>query len=393
MKNKGSFLKGALVGALATCIIMITVGGGIIHAITRKNEGVVDPQTLQKLTAIREMIDQKYLYGEEINEAVLNEMVIKGYVAGLGDPYSVYYNQEETVSLYESTSGEFTGIGVALSQDPETKLITLTTVYEDSPGEKAGLLDGDILYKVDGKDVSTADLDTVVSKIRGEKGTKVKLTVLRGSDLKEYTCEATRDKIEVNTVFSEMKADQTGYIRVSGFELVTSEQFEKALKALQDQGMESLIIDLRSNPGGNMSTVCEMLDLILPKGTIVYTEDKYGKRDTWSSDDEHQLNLPMAVLIDGNSASAAEIFAGAIQDYGVGTLVGTTTFGKGIVQNLYTMTDGTCLKITTSEYFTPNGRNIHGKGIEPDVVVEYQYDEKHPEADNQLDAAMEILRK
>ena len=189
-----------------------------------------------------------------------------------------------------------------------------------------------------------------------------------------------------------MKEDQIGYIAVSGFEKVTSHQFEEALEDLKSQGMKSLVIDLRNNPGGNLSTVCEMLDLILPEGTIVYTEDKYGNRDTYSSDEEHKLEIPMAVLINGNSASASEIFAGAIQDYGVGTLVGTTSYGKGIVQNLYQITDGTCLKVTTSEYFTPNGRNIHGIGIEPDIKVEYIYDEEHPEADNQLEAALECLK-
>lgn len=393
MNNKKSFIKGALLGALAMLIISVVIGGGVIYTLASKSEGILDAKTTQKLEAIREMIDYRYLYSDEIDEETLNDMIVKGYVSGLGDPYSVYYNEAETISLMESTTGEFGGIGVVITQDAETKIITFATVYENSPGEKAGLEDGDILYKVDGVDMSADDLDTVVSNIRGEKGTTVELTILRGESLEEHTFKVTRDIIEVNTVFHEMKEDEIGYIQVSGFELVTSDQFETALTELQKQGMKGLIIDLRNNPGGNMSTVCEMLDLILPEGTIVYTEDKYGKRDTWTSDEEHQLDVPMVVLVNGNSASAAEIFAGAVQDYGVGTLVGTTTYGKGIVQNLYTMTDGTCLKITTSEYFTPNGRNIHGTGIKPDVIIEYEYDENDPYADNQLEAAVEILRK
>ena len=182
-----------------------------------------------------------------------------------------------------------------------------------------------------------------------------------------------------------MKENKVGYIAVSAFEGTTLSQFENALEDLKAQGMEGLVIDLRDNPGGNLSTVCEMLDLILPKGTIVYTQTKELESDYYYSDEAHQLNIPMAVLINGNSASASEIFAGAIQDYEWGTIVGTTSFGKGIVQKLFNLTDGTCLKMTTSEYFTPNGRNIHGIGIEPDVVVEYEYD------DNQLERAMECL--
>lgn len=388
MGHKRSFIKGALVGALAMLVIV-----GIIVTNIFGFEGIMHSTTEQKMRVIRSMIESEYLYEDEVDEEVLQESIIKGYVAGLGDPYSVYYNEAETQSLMESTSGEFGGIGVVITQEIETQIITFTTVYEESPGEKAGLMDGDILYKVDGEEVTGQDLDTVVSKIRGEKGTTVEITVLRGATMEEYTCMVTRDIIEVDTVAYEMKEQNIGYILISGFETVTYHQFENALKELTNQGMQSLVIDLRNNPGGNLSTVCDMLDLILPKGTIVSTKDKNGKGDVITSDDERQLDIPMAVLINGNSASASEIFAGAIQDYGIGTLVGTTTYGKGIVQNIYGLPDGTSLKLTTSEYFTASGRNIHGIGIEPDVKVEYIYDEAHPEADNQLEAALECLRE
>ena len=394
METKKSFYKGALCGAL-TMLAGVIVIGVVAFLFTMSGDGkIMNFATEMKLEALEEMIEETYLYSDEIDKDALRESLIKGYVEGLGDPYTVYYDEEETKSLLESTSGEFGGIGVGISQNQETGVITFTTVYEGSPGEAAGLKDGDILYKVDGEDITSQDLDLdqIVSRIRGEKGTTVEITILRGDDLKEYTYTVTRDIIEVETVYYEMKEDQIGYIAVSRIEKVTSHQFEEALEDLKSQGMKSLVIDLRNNPGGNLSTVCEMLDLILPKGTIVYTEDKYGNRDTYSSDEEHKLEIPMAVLINGNSASASEIFAGAIQDYGVGTLVGTTSYGKGIVQNLYQITDGTCLKVTTSEYFTPNGRNIHGIGIEPDIKVEYIYDEEHPEADNQLEAALECLK-
>ncbi len=394
MESKKSFIKGALCGALTMLVIAgIIVGVFMATGFGTEEDGLIASSTQQKLQVIREMIESKYLYGEDVDEDKLQEAIIKGYVDGLGDPYSVYYNEAETQSLMESTSGEFGGIGVVITQNIDTQIITFTTVYENSPGEKAGLKDGDILYKVDGEEVTGQDLDTVVSKIRGEKGTTVEITVYRGDSMEEYTCVVTRDIIEVNTVAYEMKENKIGYIAVSGFETVTYDQFEAALNDLTGQGMEALVIDLRNNPGGNLSTVCDMLDLILPEGTIVSTKDKNGNGSVITSDEERQLNIPLAVLINGNSASASEIFAGAVQDYGIGTLVGTTTYGKGIVQELYQMTDGTCLKITTSEYFTPSGRNIHGIGIDPDIEVKYEYDEANPEADNQLEAALNCLKE
>ena len=394
MESKKSFIKGALCGALTMLVIAgIIVGVFMATGFGTEEDGLIASSTQQKLQVIREMIESKYLYGEDVDEDKLQEAIIKGYVDGLGDPYSVYYNEAETQSLMESTSGEFGGIGVVITQNIDTQIITFTTVYENSPGEKAGLKDGDILYKVDGEEVTGQDLDTVVSKIRGEKGTTVEITVYRGDSMEEYTCVVSSDIMVVNTVAYEMKENKIGYIAVSGFETVTYDQFEAALNDLTGQGMEALVIDLRNNPGGNLSTVCDMLDLILPEGTIVSTKDKNGNGSVITSDEERQLNIPLAVLINGNSASASEIFAGAVQDYGIGTLVGTTTYGKGIVQELYQMTDGTCLKITTSEYFTPSGRNIHGIGIDPDIEVKYEYDEANPEADNQLEAALNCLKE
>lgn len=386
MRKKG-FFRGALCGALAMLIVVM-----IFDVLFNGNQSVLTNSTEKKLSTIYRLINTDFLYTDEMSEEILNEAAIKGYVEGLGDPYSVYYDAEETKSLMESTSGEFGGIGVGLTQNIDTMIISFTNVYEDSPGERAGFKEGDILYKVNGEEVTGQDLDQVVSKIRGEKGTEVEITVLRGEQMEEYSGIAIRDMIEATTVSSELLEDSIGYIAVSGFEKVTYHQFEAAIEELKTQGMSGLIVDLRNNPGGNLSTVCEMADLILPKGIIVYTEDKNGKKQMEMSDEEHQLDLPLVVLVNGNSASASEIFAGAVQDYGAGKIVGTTTYGKGIVQQIYSLSDGTALKITTSEYFTPNGRNIHGKGIVPDVVVEYEYDEANPEADNQLQAAIEILK-
>ena len=408
MTGKKGFMLGALSGALAMLIIVgATLGvlkltrgaeNEVDQIIEQVNNGsdldglVLTKETLEKIQTINDLIEQGYLFGDEISYDEMEANAIKGYVQGLGDPYTVYYDAKETKALMEDTAGEFGGIGVVITQNVNTQIITFTTVYEGSPGEKAGLKSGDVLYKVDGEDISGQELDTVVAKIRGEKGTTVELTVLRGDDYEELTYKVTRDIIEVKTVSYKMLEDNIGYVAVSGFETITLSQFEKAIEELNAQGMKKMIIDLRNNPGGNLSTVCDMVDLILPKGTIVYTEDKQKIKEVFEADDKKQMDIPMAVLVNGNGASASEIFAGAMQDYEKAKIVGTTTFGKGIVQNIYGLPDGTSLKVTISEYFTPKGRSIHGKGIEPDVVVEYKYDENNPEADNQLQAAIDSLK-
>ena len=388
--KKHHFLKGALFGALIA--LLIVFGARKIMYITDSGS-VVDRKTEQKLQLIEGLINDKYFDGDEIDQKEVKESLIKGYVNGLGDPYSVYFDEEETKELAESTSGEFSGIGVAMQQDMETGAITFVNVYDDSPAAEAGFKNGDILYKVEEEDVTSMTLNEIVAKVRGKEGTKVTLTVFRGEDGKEYEATATRRKIESQTIEYEMKEDQIGYIRITEFDQVTYEQFKAALEDLQSRGIKGLVMDVRGNPGGNLGTVCDILDLILPKGLIVYTEDKDGKREEYSSDAEHSLELPMTVLVDGRSASASEIFAGAIQDYNLGKLVGTTTYGKGVVQQIFPLTDGTSVKLTIAEYFTPNGRNIHGKGIEPDVEVEYEYDEQNPDNDNQLKKAVEILKQ
>ena len=230
----------------------------------------------------------------------------------------------------------------------------------------------------------------MVSWIKGEKGTDVKITVLRDGEELELT--ATRDTIEVKTVSYEMKENQIGYIRVSEFDTVTYDQFKEALDDLENQGMQGLVVDLRNNPGGSLDTVTNMLRLLLPEGTIVSTKDKNGKTDEITCDGTHEFKKPMAVLVNQYSASASEIFSGAVQDYGTAKIVGVTTYGKGVVQQLMDLGDGTCLKVTIAEYYTPNGRSINGKGVEPDVEVEYQYDEENPKADNQLDQALSTVQ-
>ena len=390
MKNKKGFLQGALCGALAMLLVAGLVSCGLKMKDSGSGKDAVDSSTQKKVSELKELIDQNYM--GDVEEKQLEEGIYKGFISGLDDPYSVYYDEEETKSLYETTEGEYQGIGAVLSQNMNTGIITLVQIYDDSPAMRAGLKDNDILYKVNGEEVTGVELTEVVSHIKGEKGTTVEMTVLRGADNEEVTVTATRDTVEAQTVKYRMMDGQIGYVSVSEFDSVTYDQYQKALKDLEGQGMKGLVVDLRNNPGGNLNTVCDMLDLMLPKGLIVYTEDKDGNRQEASSDDENQFTLPLAVLVNGNSASASEIYAGAIQDYGIGDIVGTQTYGKGVVQQIFDLKDDTCVKLTIAKYFTPKGRSINGKGITPDVEVEYEADENNPEADNQLDKAVETIK-
>ena len=391
MKNKKGFLQGLLLGAFVMVLVAGFVSCGLVRETGTNTENAsVTDRTDEKIEKLRELIDETYL--GDVDEEHLEEGIYKGFVDGLNDPYSVYYDKEEAKELLESVEGEFEGIGASLIQNSDTGIITLLHIYQDSPAMRAGLQDDDILYQVNGEEVTGEDLSEVVSHIRGEKGTTVDLTVLRGEEQEEITVTATRDTIQVQTVDYRMMEDGVGYLAVTEFDSVTYEQYEQALKDLENQGMTGLVVDLRNNPGGSLDIVCEMLDLMLPEGVVVYMEDKEGQRQELFSDEEHQFDLPLAVLVNGYSASASEIYAGAIQDYGIGKIVGTQTYGKGVVQKIFNLDDGSCVKLTIAEYFTPEGRTINGKGITPDVEVAYEADENNEEADNQLDKAIEIIK-
>lgn len=394
-KQKNHFWKGALFGALAMFLAVSGMILGIYYSGLNLLIGgnTAESKMQQKLTCFEQLVNEYYLYSEDVTAEMLEEGIYTGYINALGDPYSVYFDEEDTKALYESTTGEYSGIGVVFSQNINTKASTVVQVYKNSPAEEAGVKEGDILYKVNGEDITGRDLSDVVTDIRGEEGTVVELTLFRGEDLKEVALKVTRRKIEVQTVAYEMLESQIGYIVVTEFDQVTYTQFEDALKELKAQKMKGLIVDLRSNPGGNLSTVVKMADLLLPQGTVVYTEDKNGKREVYTSDGGQEYKGPMIVLVNEYSASASEIFAGAVQDYGVGKIMGTTTYGKGIVQQLLPLSDGTCVKLTVSEYFTPNGRSIHGVGIEPDIELEYVVNKSDEKADNQIDAAIMELKK
>lgn len=383
-------VKGALYGALTMFMAVLLILAGLTKAgkISFYTEAV-DAETAEKAAEIQNIIDKEFLYGKNVKKEELRNMSLKGYVAGLGDPYSVYYDEDETKELFESTEGRYAGIGALMAQDQETKEISIEEVYKDSPAEKAGMKTGDILVTVDGRNVTKMDLSDVADLVKGKEGTSVSISVRRDDEVIEM--EAVRKVVETPTVAAEMKENQIGYLKISEFDTVTYDQFKTEMEELENNGMRGLIVDLRDNPGGNLDTVCEVLDEFLPEGTIVYTEDKNGNRvETKKSDEEHQFTKPLAVLVNEKSASASEVFTGAIQDYGTGTIVGTQTYGKGIVQTLFSLSDGSCLKITTAQYFTPNGRNIHGTGITPDILLKKTED---GQTDNQLEKAMEIVQE
>lgn len=396
MNDKRQLWKGIAIGFAATLIVIQAVMFANRFLGEKKTQGInlTGEEVQGKLTEIETLMNNYYL--DELDFQEIETWLYKGAVAGLGDPYAAYYTEEEYQSMLDTTNGSYCGIGVEISQNISTGIVTIARVFEGGPAEKAGLLPGDILYKVGDMEVTGEDLTMIVSQIKGKEHTTVEVSVVRDGEDDYLEFQVERETIEIQTVESAMLEGQIGYISISSFDDVTSDQFIQALDELERQGIKGLIVDLRDNGGGLVSSVCKILDRLLPEGLIVYTEDKYGNREEESSDAEHYFDKPMAVLVNGNSASASEIFAGAIKDYGIGTLVGTKTYGKGIVQKIYPLSDGTAVKLTVSKYYTPKGNNIHGIGIEPDVEIELDeaLEKKvvvSKEEDNQLQKARELL--
>ncbi|SHL17592.1 carboxyl-terminal processing protease [Anaerocolumna jejuensis DSM 15929] len=410
MKNK--FLNGFLSGLAATFVIMaivVTVFANKINEnLTRENTNVktentsaaktevTDQDVMEKIDRLEGLINKYYM--EDVDKNTMAEGIYKGLLSSLKDPYSVYYTKDEYAALMESSSGIYYGIGATVSADAKTGILSIVKPFVGGPANKAGILPGDVLYKVNGEEVTGKDITEVVGKIKGEEGSKVTVSIIREGKSKPVDYTIVRKKVEVPTIEYQMLDNKIGYIAVSEFDEVTAEQFRAAVDDLEKQGEKGLVIDIRNNPGGLLDTVVDMLKRMLPSGMIVYTEDKYGNRDEYKSDGKEEFNKPLAVLINGNSASASEIFAGAIQDYKKGTLVGTTSFGKGIVQSILPLNDGTAIKVTVSKYYTPKGRNIHKIGITPDVTVELKESLRQKvvidkSEDNQLQKALQILNK
>lgn len=391
--NNNEFKKGIAVGVAVTLVVTGTGFAGYQKIMFPKGSALSDTKTVQKLNYLESLINEEYL--EEKEEDSLREGLYAGIMSGLNDPYSTYYTAEQYKELNTSNEGSYVGIGAVLQNDKDggAKIVQL---YEGGSGEQAGLKKGDVLKAIDGEDVTEKETSDIASMIRESDKDSVTLTIQRNEETKEIKVEI-RD-VEIQTVSHEMLDDETGYIRISEFSEVTSNQYKKAFEDLQDKGMKKLVVDLRDNPGGLLTAVCDVLRQILPEGLIVYTEDKNGKKEEEKCDGKSELAMPLAVLVNGGSASASEIFAGAVKDYGIGMIVGTTTYGKGVVQTIQPLSDGSAVKITIAKYFTPKGNDINKKGIAPDVEAELSEDstdwtELTHEEDTQLQAALKEIRQ
>ena len=360
-----------------------------------KTEDAATTEYINKLLYLKDEIQASYY--KDVEDQSLLDGAIKGMFEAVGDPYTAYYDADQFQAYMEQVQGSYVGIGVVVGLNEDNK-VTVVSAIEGSPGKKAGLLSGDLILKVNGDDVTGLNLEQVVSKIKGDAGSSVVLEIEREGSVELIEKEITREEIVLNSVDSMLLEDNIGYITITQFETNTAKEFKEHLDKLQSANIKGLILDVRDNPGGMMDTVVQIVDQLIGESVIVYTEDKAGKKETMSSEEKSKIDLPMVVLINEGSASASEIFAGALQDTGAATIVGATSFGKGIVQRMSDLNDGTGYKITVSEYFTPNGRNIHGKGIEPDVPVEMSQKARYEadfdlKDDVQLNKAIEIMRE
>ena len=390
-KNK---VKGFVTGVLCTALVGAGIFGG--RYVLSNKDHAVNQESVQKAKAIESLIDKYYL--DEIDNDELESYLYKGLMAGLGDPYSTYYTAEEYKELTEDTEGVYRGIGVTMQKDVSTGAVTVVKCFEGAPGAEAGLQPQDQLVKVNGEDITDKELSEVVKMIKTSESDTVTLTILREGESDYREVEVTLDTVEAPMVEHEMLDDKIGYITINQFAETTASQYETALEDLNNQGMERLIVDVRDNPGGLLTSVCDVLDSMLPEELLVYTEDKNGKKIEYNATGTDQFDKPMVILVNGNSASAAEIFSGALQDYKVAKLVGTTTFGKGIVQQIFNLSDGSAVKMTISKYYTPSGRCIHGTGLEPDIEVDLPDELKNQVSidkseDTQLQKAIETVKE
>lgn len=387
--------NGFLIGGGVALAVAMVVSGIIISLLFVKlkagsvQDFSIGDGIVKKANSLIYYIDKYYLY--EYDEEEMENAIYDAVMSSLGDPYSAYYTEEEYEELKESSNGTYYGIGVVVQQDVETGYVKVVLPYENAPGAEAGIKAGDLITAIGGKDICNMDLDLAVKEIRGAEGTTVTITINRNGEV--FDLEVERRKVEIITVEYEMFDNNIGYISISQFDAITVSQVEAAIEDLNSQGMESLIMDVRDNPGGRLDAVNDILDNFINKGDlIVYTKDKNGKRVDYKAEKNPTVDVPTVVLINGNSASASEIFAGALQDYKLAHIMGTQSFGKGIVQSIIPLQDGSAFKLTVEDYYTPLGNNIHGIGITPDTVVELDMDAYlEDEKDTQLEAAIEYL--
>lgn len=386
-QEKNRDRKNFLAGAAAMLVVMLIVY--LFLQVFWLPGGTDTPDSIQtgtKIRTIEKLIDEVYVGDKD--EEQLAESMYRGMISGLGDPYANYYTEEEYQELSESQEGYYEGIGITLGQKEEGAALEIMEVQQDTPAAQAGIQAGDVLKAVNGTDVSEATVSEAAQLIRTAESETVTLTLQREGEAEPIQVEVTRERLETETVAGKMLDESIGYLAISEFTRLTPDQFRTVFEQLKEEGMQKLLVDLRGNPGGLLTAVCDTLRQILPEGLVVYTEDKQGNREEYTCDGETPLDLPMVVLVNGDTASAAEIFSGAVKDYGIGTIVGTQTYGKGIVQDFYTLPDQSVVKLTVAHYYTPKGNDIHGVGIEPDVKAEQPEDS---ETDVQLQTAIEVL--
>lgn len=396
MEKKSSNLGiGILIGVCASvalfCVIFIVMLSNGTLLLGAQKSNLMDEQVAKKISTVDSVL-HNYYYKTDIDDEAVTEGIYRGMVAALKDPYSEYYSKEELDAVMNQTQGIYYGIGAYVGLDEEMQIAKIVGVFEGSPAEAAGLMEGDLIIEVAGESTVGMSTTEVVTLIKGEEGTSVHVKFSR--DGESFERDIVRKKIESPTVSHEMMEDEIGYLRISEFDEITVTQFEDAMADLRAQGMKGLILDLRDNPGGSVSAVLEIARQILPEGLIVYTKDREGNREEQHCDGKRAIKEPLVVLINGNSASASEILSGAIKDHGTGTLVGTKTFGKGVIQRIIDLKDGTAVKITISSYFSPKGNEIHEVGISPDVECELDVEQYLEDgSDNQLERAKEILKQ
>ena len=408
-RHRSGVIQGLLIGSftmLTICAVVIaaavkkgyirpdTDGSIYIQSETYDGNTGIGTEAEQKLNLIDQTLNDFYF--DDIDDSNVLDNIYKAYVNAYGDKYTVYYTADEYAKIQESSNGAYYGIGVVVRKNDDGTILVVEP-YDGAPGKEAGMRKNDVIVTVNGESVADQDLNSVVAKIKGDEGTTVNIGIRRdgSDDITELT--VTRRKVEIKTVAYEMLDDSVGLITISEFDKVTAQQFKEAYAQLETLGMKGLVIDIRSNPGGLLNVVVDMLDEILPDGLIVYTEDKYGNRQEYNGSNPDVIDVPLAVLVNGESASASEIFAGAVQDYGAGTIIGTQTFGKGIVQTIRRMSDGSAIKYTMAKYFTPKGQDIHGHGVTPDIVEELSDEfnnltEYDASKDNQLQKAIEVIK-
>lgn len=398
------FLRGVIMGAAGCILVLLSAltiaqyAGKINLAAGLKwDENGMSKEAVEikdKAEILSSYINRFYL--NDIDYGKMGDIIYKAMVSGLDDKYAAYYTKDEYKDISEKTKGEFCGIGAYISQGKNDNSLKVAGVVKGGPAEKAGIKKGDIIVEVDGENIQGKDSSYAVSKMKGKKGTNVSISVMRKGNKKPITFNIKREVIHDNTVSYKMLDNNIGYISVSAFETVTKKQFKSAVDCLEKKNEKGLIIDLRDNGGGLLDTALDMLDQILPKKLVVYTKDKNGVAEEYYTKDDKEIKIPIVILVNGNSASASEVFCGALRDYGKAKLLGTKTFGKGIVQSSFAFRDGTGLKFTTSKYYTPKGINIHGTGFEPDIKVKSNgkmtaLKESGYKVDNQINAALDYL--